>query len=190
MVPTTLLYIDGEFVPSSSGETFEVRNPYTGDVVGLSASASSADCKAAIDAAAKAFKTWEHSSLNERRNIFLKAADLIMSDKYQRKVLDAIQQETSAAAYMTALNGAPAASVIRAQLGMLDSLKGEIYPSGTVPGAQAISQRRAMGVMSVFPSLRALNYVLTFLVVQRWYSSLECPFRIGPEGYCDPHFVW
>jgi len=49
MISTTELYIDGKFVPSRTGETFEIRNPYSGEVIGLSASASSADCKAAID---------------------------------------------------------------------------------------------------------------------------------------------
>jgi len=76
------LFIDGKEVPSSNGKTFEVKNPYSGKVVSISQSASKADCNAAIESAAKAFKTWEKTTPSSRRAIFLKAADLIESDKY------------------------------------------------------------------------------------------------------------
>ncbi|KDR72513.1 hypothetical protein GALMADRAFT_252630 [Galerina marginata CBS 339.88] len=147
MPPLTQLYINGRFVPSSTGETFEVRNPYSGEVVGLSSSASSADCKAAIDAASEAFKTWEHSTLNQRRDILLKAADLIQSDKYRTKVGQSIQEETAAATYWGNFNWALTSNFLRTQAGTIDQLRGEIYPSGSVPGAQVITQRRAMGVI-------------------------------------------
>ena len=153
MAPFTPLYIDGDTVQASNGESFEVRNPYSGQVVGTAASASSVDCKAAIEAAGRAFKIWEHSSPNTRRDIFLKAADLLASDKYKTKITEAIKEETAGADYWGAFNGTMAINVLRTQAGLIDHLKGEIFPSGFVPGAQVISQRRAMGVMWVIDVL-------------------------------------
>ncbi|KAF8962311.1 Aldehyde/histidinol dehydrogenase [Flammula alnicola] len=147
MAPLTKLYIDGKFVPSSTGETFEVRNPHSGQVVGISSSASSADCKAAVHAAAKAFKAWEHSNLNDRRDVLLRAADLLASEEYRTKVLEAITEETAGASYWGTFNVMGSINFLRSQAGTVEKLKGEIFPSGTVPGAQAISQRRAMGVI-------------------------------------------
>lgn len=147
MTPLTQLYINGNYVPSSSGETFEVRNPFSGEVVGISASAASADGKAAVDAAQQAFKTWEYTSHNERRDIFLRAADLLASDKYRAKITQTMGEEAAAAAYWAMTNVIGSTGLFRTQAGMVERLKGEVFPSGTVPGAQVISERRAMGVV-------------------------------------------
>jgi len=145
----TPLYINGKFVPSSNGETFPVRNPYSGEIVGESASASSADCKAAVEAAAEALKTWETSSMATRRDIFLRAAELVKTDKYRDKIVKSNLEETAAAEYWGMYNWKTASSSLRTQAGLVDQLRGEFYPSATVPGADVITERRAMGVVFV-----------------------------------------
>jgi len=154
-IPFTSLYIDGHNLPASNNETFQVRNPYTGQVVGTAASASSQDCTAAIEAASNAFGAWERTNLNERRDILLKAADLVAADKYRTRILEAIREETAGDAAWGTFNWRGAGNFLRTQAGLADQLRGEIYQSGTVPGAQVIAQRRAMGVWSVlFPVSR------------------------------------
>src|SRR5919199_1793005 len=49
-------YIDGRW--RQGGPTFETRNPATGEVVGRYAKGTPADVDAAVQAAAKAFKSW------------------------------------------------------------------------------------------------------------------------------------
>ncbi|KAH9477607.1 Vanillin dehydrogenase [Psilocybe cubensis] len=147
MLPFTELFINGRFVPSSTGETFEVRNPYTGAVVGTSASASSEDCKDAIEAAQQALKTWENSPLAQRRDIYLKAAELIMTEKYREKIFQAIREETAGSNELVMMNVAPVAGTLRAHAGLVESLRGDVYPSLTVPGAQVVARPRAMGVI-------------------------------------------
>ena len=60
--PTTRVYknfIDGEWVESSTGETFENRNPAdTRDLVGIFQRSAKADVDAAVDAAKRAFAKW------------------------------------------------------------------------------------------------------------------------------------
>ena len=52
-------FIDGEWVESDSGETFEDRNPAdTRDVVGIFQKSNKADVDAAVDAAKQAFLKW------------------------------------------------------------------------------------------------------------------------------------
>ncbi|MEI4469662.1 aldehyde dehydrogenase family protein, partial [Klebsiella pneumoniae] len=52
-------FIDGEWVESSTGETFENRNPAdTRDVVGIFQKSGKADVDAAVEAAKRAFTKW------------------------------------------------------------------------------------------------------------------------------------
>jgi delta 1-pyrroline-5-carboxylate dehydrogenase len=147
MVHLTKLFIDGKWVPASTGETFEVHNPYSGAVVGHAASASSADCTAAVDAAARAFRTWELTSPNTRRDLVLKAADLFLTPKYKERIHEAMTEEVSAAAYWSTFNQLGCVGLLRAAAGTVDLLTGDAYASGSVPGAQAVAQRRAQGVI-------------------------------------------
>ena len=164
--PLTKLYINGQWVPSSTGETFEVRNPYSGEVVGLSSSASSQDCKAAVEASAEALKTWQHTPLTVRRDIFLKAAQILQGEKYKTKIEQAIQEETAAAEYWATFNWAAPINTLKTQAGSLALLNGEFYPSGSVPGAQVIARRRPMGVVYVFSVALRFQLVLMLMILR------------------------
>ena len=145
--PFTPLLIDGQLRPASSGKSYEVRNSYSGQVVGTAASATSQDCKDAIEAAGRAFQTWEKSTLAQRRDIFLKAADLLVSDKYKTKNLEAIKDEISAVdPIVQSISLEFSASTLKTAAGLVHKLKGDTVPS-VLPGAYAIGQRRAKGVM-------------------------------------------
>jgi hypothetical protein len=57
-----LNFIDGEWVESSTGETFENRNPAdTRDLVGVFQKSGKADVDAAVDAAKRAFASGDSS---------------------------------------------------------------------------------------------------------------------------------
>ena len=66
--------IDGDHV--STNETFEVRNPSTGDLVGHAPQCTSADLDRAVAAAQDAFETWSQKSDAE-----LEAACLAVTEK-------------------------------------------------------------------------------------------------------------
>jgi acyl-CoA reductase-like NAD-dependent aldehyde dehydrogenase len=57
---------------------FNVVSPASGKVVHEAASASEADVRAAIDTAAEAFKTWRKALPKVRRDILLKAAEIMV----------------------------------------------------------------------------------------------------------------
>lgn len=78
-VKANRLFINGEWVDSSSGETFEVRNPANGEVIALAAKGTREDAQRAIQAARFAFDEggWGESKARDRAELLWKVADLI-----------------------------------------------------------------------------------------------------------------
>jgi len=70
---TIPLWLDGREVKTSS--TFDVVSPLDHTVLYQCSSAGEEDVTKAIAAAAQAFKSWSQTKPNERRDIFLRAAD-------------------------------------------------------------------------------------------------------------------
>jgi alpha-ketoglutaric semialdehyde dehydrogenase len=75
-------FVDGRWVPSSSGRTFENRNPAnTDDLIGFFQQSNESDVKAAIDAAARAYERWRLVPAPLRAEILFKAAQIIAARK-------------------------------------------------------------------------------------------------------------
>ena len=73
-------FIAGEWVPSTSGETIEVRNPAdTGDLLGRVPASTAEDVRAAIGAARDAYPAWAELPPPERGRIMHRAAGLLES---------------------------------------------------------------------------------------------------------------
>ncbi|MEC7973934.1 MAG: NAD-dependent succinate-semialdehyde dehydrogenase [Pseudomonadota bacterium] len=75
--PNTSLYINGKWRPADSGDTLEVINPATEEVIGTVARAGTSDLDEALDAADKAFKIWKTTSPFDRYHVLRKAAELL-----------------------------------------------------------------------------------------------------------------
>ena len=73
----TKLLIGGEQVESGSKETYEVRNPATGEVVDHAAKGTAKDVMQAIDAAETAFKEWSDVTAEDRGKMLTNACELI-----------------------------------------------------------------------------------------------------------------
>lgn len=125
-----------------------MHNPYTREVVGTAAAASKQDAQDAIDAAVRAFHSWEQSPLSVRRDVFLKASELLATDVWRKKATEALQEEVSATDHMVFFNFWLADNGLRVDAGAINELKGETFAS-ILAGGQVTTQRRAMGVMWV-----------------------------------------
>lgn len=80
LVPTGL-FIGDEFIESTSKETLDVLNPYSGELLGAISLACDKDVDAAVDAASSAFrKHWRSTSGAVRGLLLLKLAALIERD--------------------------------------------------------------------------------------------------------------
>jgi betaine-aldehyde dehydrogenase len=71
------LFIGGEEVPATSGETFESINPATGEVVAVVDQASEADVDRAVESAREGFETWSAMTGAERGRILDRAAAIL-----------------------------------------------------------------------------------------------------------------
>jgi len=71
------LLIGGEWSDAGGGRTFEVRNPFTGEVASVAAAATTDDARLAVDAAAAAFQDWSETPISRRREILERAAQIM-----------------------------------------------------------------------------------------------------------------
>jgi len=75
-------FIDGGWVPSVSGQTFENRNPAnTDDLIGIFQKSTAADVARAIDAAKRAYEPWRLVPAPRRAELLFRAAQLIADRK-------------------------------------------------------------------------------------------------------------
>lgn len=75
-------YIDGKWVDSVSGETFESRNPADrNDIVGICQRSNVEDVDRAVKAAVKALDAWKHTPPPARGAIILKIYDILTKKK-------------------------------------------------------------------------------------------------------------
>ncbi|WP_062296812.1 NAD-dependent succinate-semialdehyde dehydrogenase [Demequina maris] len=71
------LYIGGEWTAASSGATFDVLDPSTGDVLASIADATPDDAQRALDAAVAAQDAWAATAPRKRSDILRRAFDLV-----------------------------------------------------------------------------------------------------------------
>ncbi|WP_372053374.1 NAD-dependent succinate-semialdehyde dehydrogenase (plasmid) [Tistrella mobilis] len=147
MYPNTSLFIDGTWAPGSTGKDEAVLNPATAEEIGRVAHASTGDLDRALEAAARAFKTWRKVSPYDRSKVMRKAADLL------RERADTI------ARIMTMEQGKPLAEAKVETLAAADLIDwfaeegrrtyGRVIPSRAVGHLQTVT-REPVGVVAAF----------------------------------------
>lgn len=85
-------FINGQWVPSTSGEMFDVQNPATGEVVAKVAKGNSEDVDRAVMAARKAFENmeWREMSPKERSKVLYAIAENIVLNAQDLAYLESI----------------------------------------------------------------------------------------------------
>jgi 1-pyrroline dehydrogenase len=73
-VKTYQQFIGGQWVDSASGETLAVENPANGQVIANVQASGAEDVDRAVEAAATAFQTWQHTTPQDRSIALLKLA--------------------------------------------------------------------------------------------------------------------
>lgn len=71
-------YIDGAWVDADSGETFDVKNPATGEVIATLPNMGAAETRRAIEASEAAFANWRALVANDRSKVLKRWYQLIM----------------------------------------------------------------------------------------------------------------
>jgi aldehyde dehydrogenase (NAD+) len=86
------LYINGEWKPAKSGETFEVVNPATGEVAAKVAKAGKEDVEEAVSSARRAFDSgvWSKKSPQERADVLVQFGNKILEHAEELGYLESI----------------------------------------------------------------------------------------------------
>tara|TARA_A100001011_G_scaffold218483_1_gene226446 strand:+ start:699 stop:2141 length:1443 start_codon:yes stop_codon:yes gene_type:complete len=70
-------FINGKWQQSSSGDTYEVLNPATEEIIGKASKANKEDIQKALESAARGFEIWKNTSPWERSKIIRNISELI-----------------------------------------------------------------------------------------------------------------
>ncbi|MBB3929506.1 aldehyde dehydrogenase (NAD+) [Kaistia hirudinis] len=137
-------YIGGEWVGGDAKPNINPSN--TNEVVGEFAQATAADAKAAIDAAADAFKTWSLSGIQQRHDILKGTGDEILARKEEiGRLLSREEGKTLPEGIGETIR---AAQIFHFFAGETLRLAGEILPS-VRPGIDVSITREPIGVVGL-----------------------------------------
>jgi acyl-CoA reductase-like NAD-dependent aldehyde dehydrogenase len=127
-----------------SVQTFERRDPVTGEVASTAPAMTVAQALAAADAAQAAFSTWSALGPNARRGLLSKAADAL--EAKAADFIDSMTREIGATEGWARFNLALAAGIIREAAASTTQIGGEVIPSDK-PGCIAMALREPVGVI-------------------------------------------
>ncbi|KAL2165813.1 hypothetical protein VTG60DRAFT_3751 [Thermothelomyces hinnuleus] len=135
-------YINGKEVHPE--RKFNVVSPASGKVVHQAGSASKTEVRAAVDTAADAFRTWRKSLPRTRRDILLKAADIMM--RMREELGNYMMDETGCPRQWADFNVNTAREFIIDVAGRLSGLEGTL-PTPADPDTGAMVLREPFGVV-------------------------------------------
>jgi len=126
------MLINGEWVKSASGKTFESRNPATGDLLATVAEGDAEDINRAVAAARAAFEgPWSKFKPYERQALLLKLADLVEKHFDELSILDTL--DMGAPVSRTRATRQRVLGMLRWYAGMAVSIHGETIEN-SLPG--------------------------------------------------------
>lgn len=116
------LFLDGKH--KATVGTFDVISPSTNQRCWLSSSADDEDVSAAIASAGRAFKAWRKTKPRERRNILMRAHDILLSRIEQSREI--AQTETGVSGEMFKFEYRLAAELLLFTAGIISTVQGSL----------------------------------------------------------------
>ncbi|MCS6922139.1 MAG: NAD-dependent succinate-semialdehyde dehydrogenase [Elioraea sp.] len=170
-------YIAGEWVSADDGKTIAIRNPSTGDVVGVVPAMGQAETRRAIEAAQTALPVWRRMVAKERGAIIRRISELML------------ENTDDLAAIMTAEQGKPLAEAkgeIAYAAGFLDwfaekakRVYGETMPAH-VPGRRVLVTKEPIGVFAAITPWNFPSAMITREAGRGWAAG--CTGVIRPAS--------
>ncbi|MDA8290085.1 MAG: aldehyde dehydrogenase family protein [Actinomycetota bacterium] len=160
------LYVDGRFVPGSTGERYEIVSPVTGSVVATVPVPGRDDVLAATTAARAAQREWAHVGAFERAAVCHRIGDAIAARTDELARLQTLEQGKPLAESVADIT--EAAELFHLHAEDMVRLNGETLPVRD-PSKRMITFRRPVGVWAIvtpwnFPVLMAAEFVAPGLV--------------------------
>jgi acyl-CoA reductase-like NAD-dependent aldehyde dehydrogenase len=141
------MYIGGKWVNAANGKTFEDMNPYTGEVYAHVPAGTRDDATRAIEAAQDAFPEWAETPPGKRREIFLKAADIM--EERQDDLVKAMMEEVGGTIGISMFQMHFVPGLYRMAASAAYDVKGEIIPADHA-NSFFMAVRQPAGVVACF----------------------------------------
>ena len=155
------LFVNGAWIPSSTGTLADDINPATGEVFARVHQASTDDVEAAIASAYAARAAWGNSTPAVREGILIRAAAIL--EERTREFADVLIDEGGGTFGKAMFEVSFVANLLHSAAGECRRIFGETMPSDA-PGVLSITVRRPLGVIAGiapfnFPFLLAMKKV-------------------------------
>ena len=153
-VPEYQHFSGGTWQPAENSATFEVHEPYTGEVFATVAAGDQNDAHLAVQAAADAFPAWAALSAEDKATLFLRAADVV--DKRRDEIARMLARETGCTISFANFQQDLVKQELRQAANWVYLPKGEILQSN-IPGTYSTAVRRPLGVVASFTPWNGAN---------------------------------
>ncbi|MDN0198956.1 aldehyde dehydrogenase family protein [Streptomyces sp. S.PNR 29] len=141
------LLIGGKETPAVSSRTTADISPWTGEPYARVAAAGPEDVRAAVDAADAAFAEWAALAPFARREIFLRAADLM--EERREQAVELMAAETGGTRGWALFNVQVAAGMLREAAAAITAPRGDVLTTQE-PGGLSLAVREPLGVVAAF----------------------------------------
>lgn len=121
------LYIHGQYVDATSGQTFDTINPANGEVLATVQAASQADINKAVDSARQGQKVWAAMTAMERSRILRRAVDILRERNDELAILET-QDTGKAYSETSTVDIVTGADVLEYYAGLATAIQGEQVP--------------------------------------------------------------
>ncbi|HLC43273.1 MAG TPA: aldehyde dehydrogenase family protein [Methylomirabilota bacterium] len=151
------MWIGGEAVDSVSGETSEIRNPATGEVVDRVPKGNAKDVDQAVAVAEAAFREWADTSPEDRGHLLFKASELIKEKS--KEIAQALSQEQGKTLFEAGLEIHHLIHGLEFYAGLASKVRGDHVPLPQ-KGAYGMVIRQPIGVCG---AIVPWNFPLTLM---------------------------
>ncbi|KNG85202.1 putative aldehyde dehydrogenase [Aspergillus nomiae NRRL 13137] len=148
------LWLDGLEICTPS--TFDVISPVTHEVLYQCSTASEADVSVAVESANRAFQTWSRTKPQEKRDIFLRAAEIFARRKDE--LFEYVSQETGEGHMFFDVEWDLIQQMCKDIAGLIQTIQGD-HPTVAAPGHSALVVREPYGVVTAIAPWNA-PYIL------------------------------
>src|SRR5712671_6741986 len=147
-------YAGGEWRSATSGRTFDVHQPFGGQLYAKVAAGGAEDARIAVQAAADAFPAWSQTTPAERAGLFLKACEVVK--RRRTEIADVLARETGSTISFATFQQDLVAATLQEAAGWVFVRKGEVLQANQ-PGLHSIGIRRPLGVVASFTPWNGAN---------------------------------
>lgn len=155
-------YIDGVWKDGSSGKQYQNLNPYNNEVVATFVLGNKSDVNEAYSAAAKAQKQWAEASAEAKKQVLVRAAELL--EQRKDEIAAIMIKETGSSMIKAQIEITNSAGLIRASAKYPDLMvEPRVFPS-VIPGKDNHIYHEPAGVIGVispfnFPMILSMRSV-------------------------------